>query len=173
MDERRRDSIGRMMPPRVPRAFEMEVRAKALAAARYALDNRTTRDEAAEKFSVNVHIISEALILLKHGTEQEIDDVTSGKVGLKRTIHSIRKRAPEVRLPGKTPVKGKEALEEMKMDGAVWVELRDALKAITGLPRPADVVRIVKKNGQRTEVVDRHLMAAFGWITEFSDEWTK
>ena len=172
-EEVRRDTLGRRIRPRVPRSFEIEARKNALAAARFALENRVTREEVAATFHTNISLLSEALILLRYGTETEIADVESGKVGIKKASHVVRARTPGARLMGKSPVKGAEASAMSRDEAAIWASLRPALEALKGMPRPADVARIMRKNGMRTDVVDRNLMAAFGWLTEFSDEWTK
>lgn len=60
--------------------------------------------------------------------------------------------------------------ENMRIRSRVYGEVRDALKALTGLPRPRDVVPMVRalaRNGQ----IDDRLGPALDWLMEFSDAW--
>jgi hypothetical protein len=41
------------------------------------------------------------------------------------------------------------------------------------LPQPTDVIAVIRKNHNREMHVDKTLIAAFTWLTEFSDAWTK
>lgn len=148
---------------------------KSIEAARYAREEKVTRDVAAAKFGVSVDTISRGDLVLTHGTPEEIAAVESEAAPLRDVYNAVLRRTPrEVLKQGRKPmVRGDEAKDQIKVEAQVWSKLTDALDNILEMPAPADVVRIVKKNGVRTNQVDKRLMSAFSWITEFADAWTK
>ncbi len=161
---------------RPTRPAEKEANARALPAARYILENPLNRPAACDKFTTTRSGITLALVLLQEGTPEEIAAVDAG-APLNPIVATIRKRrtalAPGKRQRLKKVAYSQVELERKKVDMAIWEHLGSALKSIASLPQPDDVVKIARKNGERTKAVDRNLMTAFSWITEFSDAWTK
>jgi hypothetical protein len=147
----------------------------AIEAARYARAEKVTRDVAAAKFGVSVDTISRGDTVLTHGTPEEIASLEAELVSLRDVYDVVLKRTPrDVLKQGRKPmIRGDEAKDQTRVESQVWSKLTDALDNIVAMPAPADVVRIVKKNGVRTSQVDKRLMGAFSWITEFADAWTK
>jgi len=148
---------------------------KAIEAARYARKEQVTRDVAAEKFGVGLDTVSRGDLVLTHGTPEEIAAVESGERPLRDVYNDVLKRTPrDVLKKNRKPMtRSVEAKDQIKVESQVWSKLTDALDNIVGMPAPADVARIVRKNGVRTKHVDMRLMSAFNWITEFADAWTK
>jgi len=171
MDERR-GTDGRRIVVGI-RPGDVRAREKAFAAARYALDNNANREDAAAKFETNGTSVSEAILAIKHATPDELKALEANSIGLKELTRLIRKRTPRASRERKNIVRTDQQNEAIKFDSKVWAELKTALEVFAGMPRPADVATICRRNTQRKDTVDRHLMTAFGWITEFSDEWTK
>ncbi len=157
------------------RPAEIKANANALAAARYIMETAMNRDEAAARFDAKAGSITNALIVLQEGTPEEIAGVDAGGPldPVARAILKRRAIEPGKRQRRKKVAFSQEALAQKKVDMAVWEALGSALKNIASLPQPTDTVKIARKNIMRTEAVDRHLMTAFSWITEFSDAWTK
>jgi len=173
MDEEvRRRSDGRRFAVGL-RAVDVKGREKAFAAARYAIANNANREDAVAKFDTNGTSVSEAILALNHATPAELADCEANKIGLKELVHRIRKRVPKEARERKKIVLTETETDKLRFESKVWAELRSALEAISNMPRAADVATLCRRNRQRKDIVDRHLMTAFGWITEFSDDWTK
>lgn len=168
------DKLGRARPNR---AFEIKARKQAMAAARelIAADGRLNRDEIAAKHQVTPSGVSLAVIILKHGTEAEIASVDNGEQGLRPVYDEVVTRIPvDQRIKSKTRATiSAERKEQVKNDAATWKQLRQAIELICGMPLPADVVAIARRNGGRASSLDRKIIAAYSWLTEFSDAWTK
>lgn len=55
----------------------------------------------------------------------------------------------------------------MRRDNAIWRDLREALLALTSLPLPSDVARVIKSR-DRTGIVKSKLPNAKQWLEEFA-----
>lgn len=156
------------------RVADVELRKRAMAAAKYAIDNNLTREAAAKEYGItNTMLLSCAILILKNGTEEEIEGVASGRLPITQLSKQIRLRLPPDQRNRKAPARTVEQDAQVKSDAAIWRELRDALNAICGLPRPSDVIKSVRRHSVRKDVIDKNIMTAFTWLTEFSDAWTK
>jgi hypothetical protein len=168
------DRLGRERPTR---AFELNARTRAMAAARKLLEakGRFNRDEIAEEFETTASIVSLALVILKFGTEAEIVAADTGHASIRGLYDDICKRVPvEERIKAKTTATmSANRREQIKNDAQLWKELRHALDLICGMPQPADVVRVARANSARTAMLDRKIIDAYTWLSEFSDAWTK
>jgi hypothetical protein len=169
-----RDSRGRLRPVR---EHEIKARRNALAAARAAMaaDGRLNRDEIAQEHDVTPSGVSLALVILRYGTEAEIASIESGERGLRPVYDEIAKRvSTEQRLSTrKATALSAVRKQQVKDESAIWKNLKLALDLIGGMPRPADVAGIAKRNTQRTASIDRKIIDAYTWLAEFSDVWTK
>lgn len=155
------------------RAYEADGRAKAFAAARLAIKDGLSLIEAARRGGSNRCSAGEAFLILHHGTEAEIASVESNRVAMGTLVRAIRARVPLADRSRKPGLKNNEQLHGIAFDAAIWAKLRDALDGINSLPHPKDVMTIVHKNRVREEMLNKKLIAAYGWITEFSDAWTQ
>ncbi len=157
-----------------PRPANIELRKRVMEASKYAIANNITREIAAKKFGItNISLTSCAILVLKNGTDDEIEGVTSGRLPVTQLSKQIRSRLPLEQRSRKAPARTVEQDAQVKSDAAIWRELRDALNAICGLPQPSDVIKSVKRHSVRRDVIDKKIMTAFSWLTEFSDAWTK
>lgn len=155
------------------RAYEKVGREKAFAAARLAIKDSLSLVEAAKRCDSNRCSTGEAFLILKHGTEQEIADVENNTAALGSTVRDIRTRVAAADRTRKPGLKNDEQLHGLALNASIWAKLRDALDGINGLPQPKDVIAIVRRHRVREEMLNKKLIAAYGWITEFSDAWTK
>lgn len=157
------------------RPAEALANANALAAARYLMETPANRMEVCKEFNTNSGSLTNALVLLQEGTPEEIAGVEAGGALYPIAKMIIARRAPTSGKRRRLKKVGfsQEALARKKVEMAIWESLGSALKNIASLPQPQDVVEIARKNTMRVQAVDRNLMTAFTWITEFSDAWTK
>lgn len=162
-----------MREPRVVRTVENEGRRKALAGARLALKEQLSLSEAAKRSDASRDSVGEAYLLLRYGTEEEITSVENNLLALNIAASAIRLRVPAVERERKSPHKNCEHTHRAELEAAIWAKLRRVLDDINAMPQPADVVAIVRKNQRRAQTLNTKLIAAYGWITEFSDAWTK
>lgn len=161
--------------PGLPRDWEMQRKAKAFAAARLVLATGMGHVEAAAQSGSSRKASSDALLALRYGTPEEIEQIESGKLGLGPFLDQARARIPaEARKKTrKSPKVTAEWRGQWDTEMAMFNHLRDALNGLCSLPRPADVIPIMKKNGAREKRINEQLIQAFDWLTEFSDAWTK
>lgn len=160
---------------RTPREQEMASRAKSMAAAKHALETGTSLSAAAIQFGVKRVTTGECHLILTHGTPEEIAGAQSGQLGIGTVGDAIRARTTleerkQTRKKSKPTI---ELIDGRKMDAMIWDKMRGAINALTAMPLPVDVVRTIRRNPHRIDLVDRKLIAAFTWLTDFSDAWTK
>lgn len=149
-----------------------KARLRAFEAARLAIEAGMSQDRAATQCGTNRISVNEASLILKWGSPEEIADVTEGRKGMDSMVNSIRLRTtPAERRAGRRMPR--QEMDRAALDAHVWHKLRSGLEAIATLPQPQDVVDICHRNMMRGEAVDRMLIQAFAWLTEFSDAWTK
>jgi hypothetical protein len=169
------DHQRKVLPRRIPTAKDVEGRVAAFRAARLAIQDSLSLPDASKRCCANLRGASEAHLILKHATPEQIAKAEAGELslqGLATTIRSIV--PPEVRKANRKQLRqGEDTMSIARTEAAIWNGLRGALEAISSMPQPTDVISIVRKNAMRGEAVNRNLMTAFTWITEFSDEWTK
>lgn len=161
---------------RPPRPGEVEGRAKAFLAARIARDEGISQKKAADRISARESSVQEAMTILLLGTAEQIADVEAGRVAMGPMARHLRSTAtPEQkRAAYREPVRtGPENTEGREFDAQVWGHLRAAIDALTSLPKPDDVINIVRKNGMRVEYVGRNVLAAQTWLEEFVNGYTK
>lgn len=122
-----------------------------------------------------------ARIVFLRGTPKEIAAVDAGERGVNRLAAQIRKgvppdrRAAAAQLPmnqrGGTPAR----IARQRLRAEIWGSLRAGLEGLTGLPRAADVVALLRDQGSpnMTAIIDERLLQAQAWLEEFTDEWTR
>lgn len=165
-------------PPRKrpKRDYERAATARAFQAARLARDAGISFPEAAKRCDAKPSSVAEAFTALTCATAEEVARIEAGEASLSKIARESARRVPvEIRKANRkaNPTLSREIIQGREFDAAVWGKLRDAFDALAALPQPADVIGVVKKNPMRIDHVNRKLMTAFGWITEFSDAWTK
>jgi hypothetical protein len=158
-----------------PRKREQEGREKAFVAARLAISENISMQEAANRCGSLRASVQEASMILRLGTPDEIADVEAGRAAMRVTVDAIRERTTEEerKAVARKPTFGVHVQEGREFDAEVWSKLREAIDALTGLPSPNDVATIVKKNVMRTEHVSRKLLPAHSWLEEFANAWTR
>lgn len=149
-------------------------RKAAMAAARWMVPNHKSQQQAAEQFGTVKQSVSNAFLILKLGTEEEIAGVESGTLSLDPTADAIRARTTyeERKAIRRPPTQTETMVLERGFDAAIYQKLSVALGNITGLPSPKDTAAIVRKNKVRIGVINAKLLAALEWIQEFSNEIT-
>lgn len=159
---------------RPEREKEIAARKAAIAAARLMLSGNKSQEQAAEATGSKRASVSNGMLILNHGTAEEIEGVESGTLSLDRTADKIRERTtPQERAAKRrAPTQTEALVKSREFDAEIWGGLRNALDAIAGLPSPKDTAVIVRKNAMRIEHVNRKLLVALEWITEFSNEIT-
>lgn len=138
-----------------------------------------TQTEAARLLNVGTTTVGAARKVLREGTPEEIEAVSRGEAHVQSLAKEISKKTPPEKRRGKRtePIsdKGKnpERIENLRIQGQIWTQIKDSLDQLTNLPLPADVVAVVRANTNRAGYVDAHLAQAFNWLKEFHNEWTK
>ncbi len=136
-----------------------------------------SQKDAAALLNVGRTTVQEAKTVLDRGTEEEILAVERGEIGVGPLAREIRRGVPSAVRAGNREAslaqtgKNPERIQRQQLNAKVYREVRDAVVNLSGLPRPADVVKIVR--AQDRGVVGPKLEAAMYWLMEFSDEWNR
>lgn len=150
--------------------YAIDVARKAIA------DPNTPATEIAEKNGVTRHSILHARVLLERGTAQELMEVTAGNMGLSIAYKAIKERmSPEERekLKKRHAPTGAKAREKYSGEAAIWVKLGPALRGLSELPDPQDVIKVIMSHAAREATVNRHVNNATRWMEEFTNAWNK
>lgn len=162
--------------PRVLTEKARNLRIAAMRAGQQVMDgDNSPYTEIIAGYGIALDELSRALTILRHGTAEQIAMAKVGDLPLSTTCIAIRATvSPEGFKKARKSIKPKTAdvRRLLQTDKLLWKTLKSALQAISGMPQPTDVIKFARL-GKRSETVDRYLMTAFSWITEFSDEWTK
>lgn len=137
-------------------------------------DPTTPVTEIADRELVSRHSILHARTVLEHGTAQELMDVTTGKLGLTIAYRAIRDRmSPEERekLKKRHAPPSTQAREKYSGEAAIWAKLGPALRGLSELPSPQDVIKVITAHKARETTVTQHLDAASNWMEEFVNAW--
>ena len=163
------------MPEPGNRPYQIAARKNAFAGARAMIAHNKSQDQAANEFKVNRSTVGEAMLILQHGTDAEIEKAERGEIALRTLRDAIFARTtPAERAKKRRPPTQTAALVEARqIDAEVWQKLRAGLDGLTSLPSAKDTAVVVRKNPQRIEHVNRCLLAAVAWIKEFEDEITR
>jgi len=139
-------------------------------------DKSKTLTEVAAQFGVSRGIITEARIIVKYGTEREIDLVAEGKVGFTTIAAEIKQRLdPETRRQLKKNAGGVSTThrDTRQQQADIWSKFAPMLHGVLGLPSPEDMVTVVKANQVRTRIVNENIEIATIWMEEFANAWQK
>lgn len=142
--------------------------------------NKTTSNQAANLLGVNRAGIAAARSVLRRGTAEEIAAIERGEesaITLSKQIRTgispeERQRRRDARRPKPVPVPDKKPKPSPRqtINADIWRRLRDALLGLTGLPLPADVVRIVRHQ-DKGGLIDDRLARSLQWLEDFSHDW--
>lgn len=137
--------------------------------------------EAADLLGVERATVANAKLVLDHGSELDIASLRKG-AGIRPMADKIRAAmTPEEKAAQQR--KGAEKMiainrgdadlrRKRQMHADLWDQLKAALDALTGLPLPSDVVRIVNANVARARFADEKQASAAAWLNEFSNLWS-
>lgn len=138
-----------------------------------------TLEQAASMLNVSRASVVSAKKVLSEGTAEEIDAVKRGDAAASTIAKQIRRSMPTEKrqerrnAPLASRGSNPERIQNMQIEAQLWEKLSGAIDNLTALPRPADVVAIVRKNASRTRQVDARISTAIRWLEEFSNEWNR
>lgn len=138
-----------------------------------------TTTEAARLMGVSRPQLHEAKVVLARGTPEEIAAVEAGQESSSMLGRDIKAGlTPKERAAKRTPEAAKLAqaasAQTLAMRGRIYGQVRDGVVALSTLPRPADVVRIVKTTSQHERKITAEIInRALAWLTEFSNAWDR
>lgn len=152
-----------------------EGRRRAFKAARLAIEEDISQEEAADRCGSTRSSVQEAMMILLMGTEAEIAAIDANQIAMGPLADTIRARTtPEERKASfRKPTKSPVVQDMREFDAEVWGRMKQALEILTGMPAAADVVGIVRKNVNRTDHVTRKVLPAHTWLEEFVNAWTQ
>lgn len=145
-------------------------------AARSSLKEGVPAQKAADDADVSRSSVTAARLILEFGSEDDIASVEFGKVGFRTLalkIHDTLTEEMRASLKRRAGLWTMDRREKLSGEAELWARFSPALRHLTELPKPADIVSVVKSNVMREAVVDQHISAALSWLTEFSNGWTK
>lgn len=155
---------------RPPRPYEIELRKRMVDAVRFADENKVPLSEVAKTRSLPWSTLQETSVVLRFGSPEQISALEIGMLSLREAARELRKVKGRERRP---MILSADAKAMNVSESLVFAKLRDALENIAALPRPSDVVVIVKRQPGRLATVQKNLSTAYSWIEEFADAWTK
>lgn len=150
---------------------------KALEAAELSFKTGMHATAAAKNLGASRSATTVARVILEFGSDQDREDAYSGTIGLRTLADRIRKDLPsEVREGIKKRTGG--ALSEghlymLKTDRVLWAKLGLALRSLSELPHPSELILVVNSNRQRKQLVHKLVHKATKWIEEFTNEWER
>lgn len=152
-----------------------EGRKRAFKAARMAIEEKLSQEEAAIRCGSKRTSVQEAMMILMMATEEEIAAVDADKIAMGPLTDAIRARTtPEERRDAfRKPTRSPIQKDLREFDAEVWGRMKQALEILTSMPAAADVVGIVRKNVNRTDHVTRKVLPAHIWLEEFVNAWTE
>ena len=134
----------------------------------------------AESHGLTVNQIKNGIHVLRHATQEEIAGVDRFEIAMFTLSRQItdglspeeRKRMRETPLGERG--KHLERKERQRTEGGIWQAFKQAIEALSTMPRPSDVADIIAANGRRNETFDpKKLETAAIWLMEFDDVWKK
>lgn len=131
--------------------------------------------EVAKILGISSDTIVNAKRVLLDGTTEEIAAVERGEASVTTIADAIRKRNPYDPRKGRPVVTtsgNQNRIQAQRMKGKMWADLRDALLALTNLPKPSDLVPVARAH-DKTGLVDARLFKSLQWLKDFSHEWSK
>lgn len=155
-----------------------EVAMVAIAAAKAVVAGKASITEAALQNNVSRDVVSEAKLILSYGSVEEIKAVETGASSITPIAAKIRRALPAETREAyrKRHVNGiytEDRRANLHAKAILWAKLGPALRGLTELPLPSDMVKVVKGNGIREGSVNQYLNTATKWLEEFNHEWNK
>lgn len=126
-------------------------------------------EKAAKLMGVNKDTVSDAKLIIAHGTPDEIRAMKEGRGAVTTLAKQIRANVSTERRVTKS-VAGRDS---QKRNAKIWNDLREAVTLLSAMPRAVDVVRIARPYENRTNVIDARLFQSLQWLKDFSHEWSK
>ncbi|WP_141697762.1 hypothetical protein [Bradyrhizobium yuanmingense] len=144
-------------------------------AARLVNQGHSTCVHAASQLGISDDSITRARIVLDKGTPEEIAAVEGGKLSVRTAVNvitcrntSIAGRKNHAKVSVSAKGRNPDRIAKMRRDNAIWKDLRGALLALTSLPLPSDVARVIKGK-DRVGIVKSKLSSAQQWLEEFAE----
>ena len=153
-----------------------EMQSLAMEAARLSLADKTSIQDIADKMGISRSSISVARLILEFGSSSDIDAASSGRIGLRTLASRIRMLIPQPQrdeLKTRTGVWTDSRREKLGEEAILWGKLGPALRGLTELPRPYDMIEVITRNAMREDATNQHLEIAAKWMEEFTNEWRK
>lgn len=150
-----------------------------MAAARLAVTTKINVTDAALQYGLSRHVVSAARLILEHGSPEDIKGVEESKIGFLATARKVRDLLPPDLVEArklKYQNGGDMSLkmrEELHAKATLWAKLGPAVRSLTELPLPSDMVSVVRASNKREESINLYLATAAKWLEEFTHEWAK
>lgn len=144
------------------------------AARRVIADPNLSTTDVAKEAGLSRGVVGQARLILERGTAQQLADALEGKVGISHTFNDIRAKLNQndlTKLRTRGPVWTPHRRENLLGEASLWGKLGPALRGLSELPNPHDVIAVVRKNAVREAAVVAHLDAASQWMEEFANAW--
>lgn len=142
------------------------------------LTTSPTVEDAARMLNVSRGTILAAKFVMREGTPDEVAALKNGTAAANTIARQIRRGVPAAKrdLGGRNSpavqASKQQRIEKQRMKAQLWAQIRDGLTLISGLPRPADAVKIARGH-DRAGLVDAKLFQSLNWLKEFAHEWSK
>lgn len=137
-----------------------------------------SQSQAAKLLNVSRDTVLSAKTVIEEGTEEEIKSLETGQASARALADKIRERNPRDRSrdtigrPQAKSVIAAQTIDARRMKAQIWAQFRDALVALSGLPRVSDAVPIVRSM-DKTGLVDAKLFQSLQFMKDFAHEWSK
>ena len=132
--------------------------------------------QVAEEAGLSRGSVNKARVIILYGTEDEIAQFKSGAYGLSDIYRRVKKHMTEEQIKEVLDrrfagIRSEKFMTVSEQDTALWGDLRPALKSLTSLPSPKEMVGVVLRNRGREGTVNELLETATAWLMEFEHEW--
>jgi hypothetical protein len=156
-------------------AKQTKVVMAAIEAVRTAKEQDITLSSMAERAGIDRSTLKNAKVLVEFGSIADLFEVTSGKIGLHPIADRIKATLTDEQRKQlkQTSTWNANRRKNLQEGAALWAKLGPALTALVELPKPQDMVEIVKSNTMRENSINQNLDAATKWLEEFAHEWSK
>ncbi len=130
-------------------------------------DDTMTNAQASDAMNISHDTLNYGKIVLREGTQEEIEAVERGDATVSMTARKIRGRVTEER-----PKKKRTVAEQKHLRSTIWKNLKGALETLKGMPSAADVAAIATE-GARGDTAAELIAPAHRWLEDFQNEWNK
>ncbi len=130
--------------------------------------------EVAQALNIGLGTIDRALVILRHGTAQQISDVRSERVSLGSMAIEIwdhRRGNSAPRRPAASREQATDRDQAKLINAEIWKNTRIVLDGLGNLPHPADVARIAKPQARKMGIsLETKAVNAIAWLQQFLAE---